>query len=69
MSYVRLLGFTTLSCGCVIGRYREMATDREVTYVEQKGSGCGCHQHRRNKTVRRATLSRESAWSEQPHAS
>jgi hypothetical protein len=36
MSLVRLLGFTTLSCGCVVGRYREVATSREVTYVEEK---------------------------------
>ena len=34
MSLVRLLGFRTLTCGCVIGRYRELATSREVTYVE-----------------------------------
>ena len=31
MSLVRLLGFTTLSCGCVVGRYRELATSREIT--------------------------------------
>ena len=37
MSLVRLLGFTTLGCGCVVGRYREVATSREVTYVEEKG--------------------------------
>ena len=35
MSLVRLLGFTTLACGCVVGRYREVATSREVTYVEE----------------------------------
>lgn len=51
MSVVRLLGFNTLSCGCVIGRYREVATSREVTYVEEKGEACGTHQHRRNHTV------------------
>ena len=38
MSLVRLLGFTTLACGCVIGRYREVATSREVGYVEEKGT-------------------------------
>ena len=60
MSLVRLLGFTTLACGCVVGRYREMATSREVTYVEEKGHSCGSHQHRRNHTVtsdRLATVS------------
>ena len=38
MSLVRLLGFRTLTCGCVIGRYRELATSRELTYVEEKGT-------------------------------
>ena len=51
MSLVRLLGFTTLGCGCVVGRYREVATSREVTYVEEKGKMCGSHTHRRNHTV------------------
>jgi hypothetical protein len=51
MSLVRLLGFTTLTCGCVVGRYREVATSREVTYVEEKGKTCGSHGHRRNHTV------------------
>jgi len=51
MSVVRLLGFATLGCGCVVGRYREVATSREVTYVEEKGQSCQSHQHRRNHTV------------------
>ena len=51
MSLVRLLGFTTLGCGCVVGRYREVATSREVTYVEEKGKSCGSHTHRRNHTL------------------
>lgn len=51
MSLVRLLGFTTLACGCVIGKYREVATSREVNYVEEKGHSCGSHSHRRNHTV------------------
>jgi hypothetical protein len=51
MSLVRLLGFTTLGCGCVIGRYREVATSREVTYVEEKGKRCVSALHRRNHTV------------------
>src|SRR6185369_1774741 len=41
MSLVRLLGYTTLACGCVVGRYREVASSRELAYVEEKGSGCG----------------------------
>ena len=51
MSLVRLLGFTTLACGCVIGKYREVATSREVAYVEEKGKACAAHGHRRNHTV------------------
>jgi hypothetical protein len=51
MSVVRLLGFATLNCGCVVGRYREVATSREVQYIEEKGPVCDTHQHRRNHTV------------------
>ena len=51
MSLVRLLGFTTLGCGCVTGHYREVATNREITYVEEKGAGCSQHAHRRNHTL------------------
>ena len=51
MSVVRILGFSTLSCGCVVGRYRDVASTREVSYVEEKGIGCESHAHRRNHTV------------------
>jgi len=51
MSLVRLLGFRTLTCGCVIGRYREVATNRELTYVEEKGQACDSYGHRRNHTI------------------
>ena len=54
MSLVRLLGFTTLTCGCVVGRYRELATNREVAYVEEKGQSCDAHAHRRNHTIHAA---------------
>jgi len=54
MSLVRLIGFTTLGCGCVTGKYREVATHREVTYVEEKGATCGNPAHRRNHTLGRA---------------
>jgi hypothetical protein len=60
MSLVRLLGYTTLTCGCVVGRYREVASSRELTYVEEKGATCASHGHRRNHTVvteRLATVS------------
>ena len=51
MSLVRLVNFTTLGCGCVTGKYREIATHREVIYVEEKGATCGHHGHRRNHTL------------------
>ena len=51
MSLVRLLGFKTLRCGCVTGHYREIATNREVTYVEEKGLSCAETAHRRNHTL------------------
>jgi hypothetical protein len=35
----------------VVGKYREVATSREVAYVEEKGESCGSHGHRRNHTV------------------
>ena len=55
MSLVRLLGFSTLPCGCVLGRYREVATRREVIYVEEKSQTCGHSAHRRNHTLRVAS--------------
>lgn len=61
MSLVRLLGFRTLICGCVIGRYRELATSRELTYVEEKGVHCDLHAHRRNHTVMLERLSSSPA--------
>ena len=61
MSLVRLLGFTTLPCGCVTGRYREIATHREITYIEEKGSGCALHAHRRNHTVASARFGATSS--------
>ena len=51
MSLVRLLGFATLGCGCVVGRYREVGTTREVAYIEEKGKTCDAHNHRRNHTL------------------
>lgn len=51
MSLVRLLGFATLNCGCVVGRYREVESGREVAYVEQKGATCDSPSHRRNHTL------------------
>lgn len=51
MSVVRLLGFATLPCGCVVGRYRDVGSTREIRYVEEKGASCDSHAHRRNHTL------------------
>jgi hypothetical protein len=34
-----------------VGRYRDVGSTREVTYVEEKGATCESHAHRRNHTV------------------
>lgn len=69
MSVVRLLGFHTLGCGCVLGEYREVATGRELTYVEEKGSRCEQHAHRRNHTVSTSRSAALVAVPVQAHAS
>jgi hypothetical protein len=51
MSIVKLLGFETLHCGCVVGHYRDAGTIRVVTYVEEKATSCGDISHRRNHAV------------------
>jgi hypothetical protein len=51
MSLVRLLGFTTFSCGCLCGRYRELGTNREIRYIEEKGDHCGDANHTRNQPL------------------
>lgn len=56
MSLVRLLGFTTLSCGCVSGRYLEIGVRREVHYIEEKGAACTEVAHQRNQPVRAARV-------------
>jgi hypothetical protein len=35
----------------VVGSYRELATSRELIYVEEKGEACAVHGHRRNHTL------------------
>jgi hypothetical protein len=62
MSIVKLLGFETLACGCVVGHYREAGTVRVVTYVEEKATTCGEPSHRRNH----ATVSRRRRSSTTP---
>jgi len=42
----------------VVGRYREVGTNREVVYVEEKGQECDDGGHRRNHTVSPARVSK-----------
>jgi len=51
MSIVKLLGFETLACGCVVGHYRDAGTISVVTYVEEKATTCAEASHRRNHAV------------------
>ena len=51
MSVVKLLGFGTMPCGCVVGRYRDVASTREVVYVEERGPQCVSASHRQNHTI------------------
>jgi hypothetical protein len=60
MSLVRLLGFSTLACGCVVGRYLELSGRREVVYVEEKGDACPSHAHRRNHAIPRVAARSDS---------
>jgi hypothetical protein len=53
MSMVRPLGFQTLPCGCISGRYRDLGTLRDVNYIEAKGEACGDASHQRNQPVSR----------------
>jgi hypothetical protein len=46
----------------VIGQYRELATSRELTYVEEKGVRCETHGHRRNHTIHPERLSTSAAF-------
>jgi hypothetical protein len=45
----------------VIGQYRELATSRELTYVEEKGARCEMHGHRRNHTIHAERLTNVAA--------
>lgn len=51
MSMVRLLAFETLGCGCLAGHYRDVGTERAVTYIEEKAGVCLVTTHRRNHAV------------------
>ena len=51
MSIVKLLGFETLGCGCLVGHYRDAGTISVVTYVEEKAVTCVDASHRRNHAV------------------
>lgn len=53
MSMVRLLGFRNLACGCVSGRYRDLDTNQELSYIEEKSPHCVDSAHQRNQPVSR----------------
>jgi hypothetical protein len=40
-----------MTCGCVSGRYREVGSAREITYIEEKGAACAHPGHQRNQPV------------------
>ena len=46
-----LRGFARLECGCLVSLYHQTAIDRDVQYVEERGTGCHCADHRRNYTL------------------
>ena len=49
---VKFLGFTTLGCGCVSGRYREQQPPhKEEVYIDQKGEHCTNDDHQANRKL------------------
>ncbi len=54
---VRLLRFTTLECGCVVGLYKELGSPKKVAFIEEKG--WGCRAHRRNRRISEDRLARD----------
>ena len=46
---LQIVGFEREPCGCLVGRYRNTATDRESAYVEAPAATC--LRHRRNEPV------------------
>lgn len=51
MSIVKLLGFETLTCGCLVGHYRDAGATTPVTYIEEKATTCVEATHRRNHAL------------------
>jgi hypothetical protein len=45
----------------VTGRYREVATHREIVYVEEKGHTCAHVAHRQNHTLTSARFTQSAA--------
>ncbi len=46
-----LLGFARIGCGCLVGRYHQVVSHREVDYVEDKGCHCSCPDHQRDQLL------------------
>lgn len=51
MSFVRTSRIHDPVVRVRLGRYREAGSDREITYIEEKGTACGQISHRRNQPV------------------
>ena len=51
MSGLKLLGFVTLDCGCLVGRYSHPAINAHVDYIEEKGRRCTNEQHQDDQVV------------------
>ena len=52
---MHLRGFARLACGCLVARYHEQTTDRDVDYVEERGCRCERSDHRRNQSLPRVS--------------
>ena len=51
MSLLRMIGFASLSCGCLVGRYHNSSLDCELDYVDQKGQRCNLVEHSPDSSV------------------
>ena len=50
---LRIVRFETAACGCLIGKYRDTITGREMACVE--ASAAPCDAHRRNDLLAQAS--------------
>ena len=55
---LRIIGFERGACGCLVGRYRNEATDQEIVCVEEAGVAC---RHRRHDLLGERRPARRAA--------